>query len=145
VILGEFRDGLPRVTLTLAGEDGSPVAIEFILDIAFDGDLKLPANLLRRLQAGDMGQDTRMLADGSLVECSIHEVTLFWNGEPRLMEALVLHGNPGDGRLQTEDDLAREEAGPDSLFAAEEVLMVRPWKSLRSVSPRKAPPTSSGG
>ena len=51
----------------------------------------------------------------------------------------------GDGRLQTEDELLREEAGGESLFAPEEVLMVRPWKSLRSVSPKKAPPTSSDG
>jgi hypothetical protein len=36
VIVGQYRDGLPRVLLALRGERGS-AAIEFILDTAFDG------------------------------------------------------------------------------------------------------------
>jgi uncharacterized protein (DUF488 family) len=48
----------------------------------------------------------------------------------------------GDGRLQTEAELSREEAsqaagaGQASLFGAEEVTE---WKSLRSVLPKKPP------
>jgi len=93
VILGEFRDGFPRVTLSLVGADGRPAAVEFIVDTAFDGDLKLPATLLRRLQTNELGTQTRMLVDGSLVECAHHEVTLLWESEPLLVRALVMPGN----------------------------------------------------
>jgi uncharacterized protein (DUF488 family) len=52
----------------------------------------------------------------------------------------------GDGRLQSEEDLAREERfektkGQMTLFDLEET---ETWKSTRSVSPRGGRPTSSG-
>lgn len=53
-----------------------------------------------------------------------------------------------DGRVQTDEDLALEvaakrgEAGQQSLFEEDEV---REWRSLRSVSRRAPPSTSSGG
>jgi len=52
----------------------------------------------------------------------------------------------GDGRVQTEAELLAEDeaeknrGGQQSLFDAEEVTE---WKSLRSVSPRRPPPSSS--
>jgi len=51
----------------------------------------------------------------------------------------------GDGRVQSEDQVAREEEfrktkGQKTLFDIEEP---EPWRSTRSVSPRKAQPTSS--
>jgi uncharacterized protein (DUF488 family) len=57
----------------------------------------------------------------------------------------VLHLR-GDGRVQTEEDLAEAdvpragEAKQPLLFDAEEVT---PWTSIRSVSPRRPPPSSS--
>jgi hypothetical protein len=51
-----------------------------------------------------------------------------------------------DGQVQTEPELAALEAlsqpqhGQMDLFAAEDV---RPWKSTRSVLPKKAPKSSS--
>ncbi len=52
----------------------------------------------------------------------------------------------GDGRLQSEEELAREEwfqktKGQRTLFDVEEA---EPWKSTRSVLPKKAQPNSSG-
>jgi uncharacterized protein (DUF488 family) len=52
----------------------------------------------------------------------------------------------GDGRAQTEEDLAREERfrktkGQRTLFDLEEA---KPWRSTRSVSPKKRQPNSSG-
>jgi hypothetical protein len=51
----------------------------------------------------------------------------------------------GDGRIQTESQLAAEEQfrktkGQRSLFETEEPAQ---WKSIQSVSPRKTPPNSS--
>lgn len=54
----------------------------------------------------------------------------------------VLHIR-GDGRLQTSEALDAEEAGgtaaQPSLFDAEEMEESRPWRSLQSVSRRRAP------
>jgi uncharacterized protein (DUF488 family) len=51
----------------------------------------------------------------------------------------------GDGRLQTEEEIAEEERfrktkGQLTLFDTEEA---EPWRSTRSVSPRRPPPSSS--
>jgi len=51
----------------------------------------------------------------------------------------------GDGRVQSEDEVCRDEEfrktrGQMQLFETEEA---RAWKSTRSVSPEKAPPSSS--
>lgn len=93
------------------------------------------------LRGGRMYRVALMCSEENPAICHRHLLVARVLGE---RGANVVHIR-GDGRLQTEDDLLQEEAGPDSLFAPEEVLMVRPWKSLRSVSPKKAPPTSSGG
>jgi predicted aspartyl protease len=93
VILGEFKNGFPCVTLSLLGVDGRPVPVEFIVDTAFDGDVKLPAEIVRRLAAAETGPGMRMLADGTLADCPIYNATLFWNGEARLVEVLALPGN----------------------------------------------------
>ncbi len=93
MILGEVRDRLPRVALTLTGTSG-PVVVEFIVDTAFDGEMKLPPDLVRQLDTEDMGREVRMLANGSLVECSICQITLGWNDEERIVEVLVLEGRP---------------------------------------------------
>lgn len=41
MIQGHVRDRLPRVLLSLPGEDG-PFDVEFILDTGFEGELALP-------------------------------------------------------------------------------------------------------
>jgi predicted aspartyl protease len=50
MILGVFRDHFARVTLSLPGS-AEPFTVEFILDTGFDGDLALPSNILRQLDA----------------------------------------------------------------------------------------------
>ena len=62
MILGHVRDNLPRVRLTLPGLTG-PLTIEFIVDTGFDGELSLPASVLRQLDAVYLGDKPIMLAD----------------------------------------------------------------------------------
>ena len=96
--VGTFRNGHPRVVLTLPGREG-PFDVEFIVDTGFEGDLALPAELARRLDAPPGGPRIRALADGSRVRCTVYEVwsdeiAMEWEPDARLIEILVLEGNP---------------------------------------------------
>ena len=93
MILGQVRRRFPRVSLTLPGREG-PLEIEFTVDTAFDGDLALPADLARRLEAQPSGRRGLSLADGSLFVSAACEIFLEWDGEPRLTEVLILDGSP---------------------------------------------------
>lgn len=98
MIVGTFHDGHPRVVLTLPGRNG-PFDVEFIVDTGFEGDLALPAEQARQLDAVQGGPRIRALADGSLVRCAVYEVPteeipMDWDPDLRLIEILVLEGNP---------------------------------------------------
>lgn len=93
MILGQVRRRFPCVLLTLPGLAG-PLEIEFTVDTAFDGDLALPADLARRLDAQPSGKRGLSLADGSLFVSAAYEILLDWEGEERLSEVLVLDGSP---------------------------------------------------
>ena len=94
MILGRFRDGHPRISLDLAGADGDPVGVEFIVDTGFEGELKLPEDLVRRLDADEAASQVRQLADGSYVRCPVYRATVYWDEEPRSVLVLALPGNP---------------------------------------------------
>ncbi len=51
----------------------------------------------------------------------------------------------GDGRLQSEAELVREESGDDSQLSLFEHEAIPPWKSIPSVLPKKRPSSSSPG
>jgi len=51
----------------------------------------------------------------------------------------------GDGRLQTEAELIREETGDDSQLSLFEHDVIPQWKSIPSVLPKKRPSSSSPG
>lgn len=93
MILGQVRHRFPRVTLTLPGREG-PLEIEFTVDTAFDGDLAVPADIARRLDALLSGNRGLSLADGSLFVSGACEILLDWEDEARLTEVLILDGNP---------------------------------------------------
>lgn len=91
--VGVFRDGHPRLTLTLPGHTGA-VEIEFLVDTGFDGDLALPMTLLRLIEAR---QDTflrRRMADGTIVACPVFDLEMDWEDETRVLKVLVLGGEP---------------------------------------------------
>jgi clan AA aspartic protease len=101
MILGLFRDHLPRVTLVLPGPTGSN-AVEFIVDTGFDGDLALPSNILRQLDAQPLFLSLRALGDGTLRECPVYQLAWEWNDEPRIVEVLALEHNPLLGTMLLE-------------------------------------------
>ena len=93
MIFGHVRDNLPRVNLTLPGLAGS-LTVEFIVDTGFDGELALPASLVRQLEAFYLGDKPIMLADSFNRSQPSFEVVLEWEDEPRPTEILVLEGTP---------------------------------------------------
>jgi clan AA aspartic protease len=101
MIPGLFRDHLPRVTLSLPGSTG-PILVEFIVDTGFEGDLALPSNILRQLEAQPLFLSLRALGDGTLRECPVYQLAWEWNDEPRTVEVLALEHNPLLGTMLLE-------------------------------------------
>lgn len=94
MIAGRFRDDLPRISLELPGIDGAQ-EVEFVLDTGFDGDLSLPEEWARRLPNAVQGTQFVNLAGGFQRRCPCYEIE--WedeDGELRLVEVLVMDGNP---------------------------------------------------
>lgn len=92
---GRFRNGLPRITLELPTQDGGEIAVDFVLDTGFDGDLSLPGDIARQLPDAVQGSQYVNLAGGFQRRCPCYEIE--WedeNGEPRTLEVLVMDGNP---------------------------------------------------
>jgi len=90
---GLVRDRFPRARLTLAGRNG-PLTIEFIVDTGFDGELSVPPDIARQLDADITGRQTLALADGTIIITPYFRIELEWDEEPRLTEVLILDGNP---------------------------------------------------
>jgi clan AA aspartic protease len=113
MILGRFHDHLPRVTLNVPGRDGL-VPVEFIVDTGFEGDMTLPSDILRQLNAQPLFLSVRTLADGTVRECPVYRITIEWNDEPREVEVLALENNPLLGTYLLDGchlDIEMEEGG----------------------------------
>lgn len=90
--VGTFRARMPRVGVVLPGmEEDEPV--EFIVDTAFDGGLKVPARIARNLAAEPADAELHMLADESLVMAPIYRAMVWWLGGEREVEITVAEGN----------------------------------------------------
>jgi clan AA aspartic protease len=101
MILGQFRDHLPHVTLSLPGPTG-PILVRSIVDTGFEGDLALPSNIIRQTDAQPLFLSLRAMGDGTLRECPVYQLVLEWNDEPRTVEVLALEHNPLLGTMLLE-------------------------------------------
>jgi predicted aspartyl protease len=93
VIVGEFRDDMPRVVLTLQGRTGTR-SIEFILDTAFDGDITLPSALLHELGGTPDSRVRSRLASGVEEYAVAATVAVRWHDGLTPVEAIVYNNNP---------------------------------------------------
>ena len=100
MLVGEFRNKIPRLTLTLPGRGGD-VEVTFIMDTGFNGDLTLPLRAIGRLNATLYDTQTHLMANGGEVDSPVYHVEIEWLGETRNVEILALDGNPllGTGLL----------------------------------------------
>ena len=89
---GEFRDGHPRLSLTIESASSS-LEFSFIIDTGFEGGLVLPSRLARQLSLPPSGVTDRALANGVIVKVPVLEVVALWEGERRYTELLVMEGN----------------------------------------------------
>jgi clan AA aspartic protease len=93
VIVGEFRGGLPRLTVTLFGGNGR-LEVEVTVDTGFQGELKLPPDLLRQIGAPKVGVQPMRFANGAIRQCDVHAVEIEWDGERRVTEAVSIEDEP---------------------------------------------------
>lgn len=108
MIQGYVRDYLPRVFLTLPGQDG-PTSVEFIVDTAFQGDLTLPSALIGRMAAEFTTERTISLADGSIHRRPYYQIALDWGEESRPVEVTVLENSPLLGAMLLEGQFVQIE------------------------------------
>lgn len=108
MMLGIFRDEHPRITLPLP-QIGGAIAVEFIVDTGFAGDLSLPAHLAGLLEGVFAGFGNRRLANGQLLKCGTYEIMLDWNDELRSTEVLILEGDPLLGTVILQEYLVHME------------------------------------
>ena len=95
MIEGRFRDGLPRITLDLPTKNGGEQIVTFIVDTGFNGDLTLPESLARALPEAIRGEQSVTFAGGFGRRCFCYEIELAdAEGEPRMVEVLIMDGNP---------------------------------------------------
>ena len=88
-----MRDSFPRISLALPGHDGT-VHVEFVLDTGFDGELALPAHLLRDLVLSFVGDHAVLLADSTRRHIPHYEIDIEWHEENRPTEIIALEGRP---------------------------------------------------
>lgn len=93
MMIGRWRDGFPRVTLTLPGVNG-PLDMEFIVDTGFDGELALPDFIIRQLDASVLELRLIRFAGAFQQRSLYYEMTLEWGNESRPVEIVALEGNP---------------------------------------------------
>ena len=98
MIVGVVRDHLPRITITFHGPTG-PQDIELIVDTGFDGDFVLPFHLIRSLDLPYVYLSRRRLGDGTIRECSIHEVQVSLNGDLKTAEVIRFEHDPLIGKV----------------------------------------------
>lgn len=90
---GQWRDGFPRVTLTLPGLR-EPLEVEFIVDTGFEGGITLPEALVSQLEVSVQERRAIKLAGGLRQRCYSYEMIVQWEDEARLVEVLTLEGAP---------------------------------------------------
>ena len=77
----------PVVTLSLHGPEGQTQDIEAVVDTGYNGLLTLPSSVVTELGLPHRGYGEASLADGSVAEFDIYDVTVLWDGQPRHIEA----------------------------------------------------------
>jgi clan AA aspartic protease len=76
-----------RIRFPARDAAGQDHAIEAIIDTGFDGELTLSARTIAALGCPQTAWSRVTLADGTQSRVPLHELTIVWNGQPRVVEA----------------------------------------------------------
>jgi len=82
------------VRLVVVGPGGQERQIEAVLDTGYTGSLTLPSTVVSDLDLPFRGRGNVVLGDGSESEFDIHEATVSWAGERRLVAIDVAETDP---------------------------------------------------
>jgi clan AA aspartic protease len=82
------------VRLVVLGPRGQERQIEAVLDTGYTGSLTLPSAVASDLHLPFRGRGSALLGDGSESEFDIHEATVAWAGERRLVAIDVAETDP---------------------------------------------------
>ena len=69
----------------IKGGEGRASEVEAVLDTGFSEYLSLPHGLIDALLLPYLRTDDAILSDGSVVDCSVHEATVVWDGQERVI------------------------------------------------------------
>ncbi len=83
MISGLVTDRHATVALTFLLPNGSSIAIEFVIDTGFTGELCLPPEAVSLMGSPFRYDTSANLADNSEVLLSVHEAIILWDGEER--------------------------------------------------------------
>jgi clan AA aspartic protease len=76
-----------RISLVLQAPHGTTREIDALIDTGFNGFLTLPPTLITALGLERLARGRAILADGRDQLFDIHAVIVFWDGQPRTVEA----------------------------------------------------------
>ncbi len=94
MISGNVTDLHAIVSVPFLLPNGSRLAIEFVVDTGFTGDLCLPAKAVSLMGLPFLYELPSRLADHSQVSLPMHDATIIWNGEERNVYVLATGQRP---------------------------------------------------
>lgn len=87
------------IPLRLQGPEGLARDIEAVVDTGYSGFLTLPATLVTELKLPFAYVGWAFLANDDEVSFDVHDVTVLWDGQPRLIQADATGSAPLVGML----------------------------------------------
>jgi len=82
------------VDLAIAGDEQPTVSFSAVVDTGFNGFLTLPRVVLERFQGRPLTVVIVTLADGSKTSADLFELTVLWDGQPRMIEVEAAETEP---------------------------------------------------
>lgn len=108
MITGRVRDDLPRVRLAVIGPTRT-VAVEFVVDTGFDGDIALPPHLLQEISPPFVWDRPILLADSTERIVAHFLARIDWHDQTRKVEVMALEGRPLIGNALLRGSLVQME------------------------------------
>jgi clan AA aspartic protease len=87
--VNQFRQA--QITVTVHGDDGSPIELTATVDTGFSGFITLSAPLIASLSLAFLEVRTYTLGDGSDVALRLFLATVVWDGTTRIVLAVEAH------------------------------------------------------
>ena len=95
MLTGRVSDELQAwVAIEILPLNGQPRRIEAVLDTGFNGQIALPAAIIRRLELPEDIRIPAVTATGDRVSLKTYHGTVLWDGQPRSVRVVEADGEP---------------------------------------------------